>query len=276
MVIHNLMRCITTLLLIGSLSACQTTTTTAKKSDYQTAVDTPPWELPKPDGMTTIHQDNAMAARVVQKRLPKDGFGIDDLAEVEWDKRNSIYRTMPISNMTIASLTSLVNGKYHIRKVGRQDLWSVRYYAPDGVTHFCRFVDGKYREKTLNRYVTTPPFGLAGMFHRDPNKGPPPRKNNKGWPMIGDSDRGLLFWYHWNGRKWVAEPGWIQTEYAAAFTTHCPNLPRVAKVNNNQLGDTFSDLIQEATAIRGFPTAFKNNPEDPFTASMYYWLYPPQ
>ena len=263
MVIHNLMYSIAILLFISGLSV------------HQTAADTPPWELSKPKGMTATHQDNAIAARDVQKRLPKGGFGYDDPAEVGWDKRNSIYRTMPISNMTIASLTSLLVGKYHIRKAIGQDVWSVSYFGPD-VTHFCNFTKGNYREKALDRYITSTPFGLAGFFHRDSHRGPPSQKNNKGFPTIGDSDRGVLYFYYWTGRKWIPEPGWVQKEYAAAFAEHCPNLPRVAKVNNNQLGDTFYDLIKEATAIRGFQTAFKNNPEDPFTASMYYWLHPPQ
>ena len=178
--------------------------------------------------------------------------------------------------MTAANLTSLINGKYHILKKEGQDFWTVLYYAPDGVTHFCGFTKGRYRERTLNRYVTSTPIGLAGILNRDSKNEPPRRTRNKAWPMIGDSDKGLLYFYAWAGRKWVAEPGWIQKEYAAAFAEHCPNLPRTAKVNNNQLGDTFFDLVSEATAIYSFQTAFKNNPEDPFTASMYYWLYPSQ
>ena len=274
MTIRNLIRSIMTLLLIGGLSACQTTTTTAEKSDYQTAADTPPWDLPKPKGMTDIHQDNIMAARVMQKRLPKGGFGYYDPVKAPWDLNNGINRTIPMSNMTIAGLTSLINGKYHIRKVADQDLWSVRYYAPDGVTHFCGYKNGEYREWTTERYVSRTSFGIAGIFHS--NEGSQARKKNKGWPFVADSDRGLLFSYFWTNNQWVAQPGWVQKEYAAAFAEHCPNLPRVTKVNNNQLGDTFSDLMREATPIRGFSTAFKNDPEDPFTASMYYWSYPPQ
>ena len=267
MVIHNLMRGIATLLLISGIIS--------GLFAHQTAADTPPWEMSKPKGMTTVHQDNAIAARAIQNGLPKGGFGIDDLHDVEWDKRNSILRTIPISNMTTANLTSLLNGKYHIRKAVGQDLWTVWYFAPDGVTHFCSSTNGRYREKTLDRYVTSTPIGLAGILHRDPKKRDTSKKN-KAWPIIGNSDKGLLYAYSWTGRKWVAEPGWVQKEYAAAFAEHCPNLPRTAKVNNNQLGDTFFDLVSEATAIYSFKTAFKNDLEDPFTASMYYWLYPPE
>ena len=262
MIIRNLICSIVTLLLISGIFA------------HQTVADTPPWELSKPKGMTTVHQDSAMAANAVQKRLPKGGFGMD-LNGLEWDNKNGIVRTIPISNMTAANLTSLINGKYHILKLAGQDLWSVLYYAPDGVTHRCSFIKGKYREKTLYRYITSTPFGLAGILHRDSNNRNNP-KEYKAWPIIGDSDKGLLYLYNWIGRKWVAEPGWVQKEYAAAFAEHCPNLPRTAKVNNNQLGDTFFDLVSEATAIYSFKTAFKNDLEDPFTASMYYWLYPPE
>ena len=177
MTIRNLIRSIMTLLLIGGLSACQTTTTTAEKSDYQTAADTPPWDLPKPKGMTDIHQDNIMAARVMQKRLPKGGFGYYDPVKAPWDLNNGINRTIPMSNMTIAGLTSLINGKYHIRKVADQDLWSVRYYAPDGVTHFCGYKNGEYREWTTERYVSRTSFGIAGIFHS--NEGSQARKKTR-------------------------------------------------------------------------------------------------
>ena len=127
----------------------------------------------------------------------------------------------------------------------------------------------------MERYVSRTPFGIAGIFHSDRELSLT-RRHNKGWPFIADSDRGLLFWYRLINNQWVAQPGWVQEEYAAVFAKRCPKLPRVAKVNNNQSGGTFSDLMREATPVRGFKTAFKNNPEDPFTASMYYWSYPPQ
>ena len=257
-------RSIIAALLVGGLSA------------YQTAADTPPWELPRPDGMTSTHEKNMMTARVVQKRLPKGEFGYYDPAQAPWDKKNGINRTIPMSNMTVAGLTSLVTGKYHIQKISGQDLWTVRYYAPDGVIHFCGYRNGEYREWARNSYVSIISFGIAGIFHWDPKKEATPSKSSFGWPHVADSNRGLLFSYFWIDNQWVAEPGWVQKEYAAAFAEHCPNLPRVSTINNNQLGKTFADLIPEATPVRGFSTAFKNNPEDPFTASMYYWFYPSQ
>ena len=246
---------------IGILSACQTTATA------------PPWNLPKPE-ITIAHQNSAMAAHIVQESLPEGKFGKDP-TQTNWDYMNGKSRTEPISNMTQANLTSLITGKYHIRSVIDQDHWNVAYYTLNGTTHFCGYRNGRYDEWTLDRYVTKSRFGLNGIFHQDPKKGIASKKYFA-WPIIGDSDKGLLYSYYWTGKEWSAERGWIQKEYAAAFAEHCPNLPRVSVVNNNQLGDTFTDLIPEATPIRGFRTAFRNNPEDPLTAGMYYWLYPPE
>ena len=261
MTIRNLLRNITALLFIGALSACQTT------------ADTPPWDLPKPAEMTDEHRNSAIAAREVEKSLP-DGRFLDP-TKVKWDWQKDKNRTEPISNMSVASLTSLVNGKYHIQKIAGQDRWFVAYYAPDNRTHFCEYENGRYREWKLDRYVRLANFGLAGIFHWHP-KDKAPAKDARGWPHVADSNKGLLYSYGWINGEWFAEPGWVQKEYAAAFAEECPQLPRVSSVNNNQLGKTFADLIPEATPVRGFSTAFKNNPEDPMTAEMYYWSYPPQ
>ena len=263
MAIRNLSRGIAALLLIGGLSACQTTT------------NVPPWDLPKPAGMTKVHQENAVAARAVQERLPEGSFSHYDPTQVNWDDDNGFLRTVPMSNMTVADLTSLVTGKYHIVAAWGRDRWSVRYYAPDGTTHFCRYEHGQYREYRRNRYVVTAAFGLASMFHRELDD---KRRtdNTRGWPKIADPDKGLLFVYGWSGRKWVAEPGWIQKEYAAAFAKRCPNLPRVAEVNNDQLGTTIDELRVNAMPVTGFRTAFENDPEDPLTAEMYYRVNAPE
>ena len=257
---------------ISVISACQTTTM---------AVDPLPWDLPKPE-MTTVHQNSAIAARAVEEKLPGGNFTSLDLTQANWDYSNGRPRITPMSNMTVAELTSLITGKYLIQTDEGQnhDFWHARYYAQDGTSHFCGYNDiiRQYEEWTLDRYVATTGFGLAGTFHWDPKleaTSVPPEKNGA-WPMVADSDRGLLFSYYYEDKNWIARPGWIQKEYAAAFAVHCPNLPRVSTVNNNQRGDTFADLILEATPVRGFRTAFKNNPENPLTAGMYYWLYPPE
>ena len=264
----NLSRGIAALLLMGGLSACQTT------------VDHPPtWNIPKPAEMTDEHRNSAIEARQVQESLPDGRFGFDPI-RVDWDYMNGTHRMSPMSNMTQASLTSLTNGKYFIFADKGQDRWSVGYFAPDDTTsHFCQYRNGRYEEWTIDRYIRPANFGLAGILYWDPKKRPAtpvPSKDVRGWPRVADSDKGLLYSYNWNGKKWGIERGWIQKEYAAAFAEKCPNLPRTSAVNNNQLGETLSDLIPEATAIRGFRTAFKNDPEDPLTASMYYWLYPPE
>ena len=267
MTIYNLIRNIAIFLLIGGLSACQTT------------ADIPPWDLPKPDKITIVHQDMAIAAHAVEERILDESFSHIDPKVADWDWDNGSNRTIPMSNMTTADLTSLINGKYNIFANKRQDHWSVRYYATDGITYFCIYENGRYQEWMLNRYVATTPFGMAGIFHWDPKKEAtpvPPEEEFVGWPFVADSDKGLFYSYYWIDKKWIPERGWIQKEYAAAFAEHCPNLPRISIVNNNQLGETFSDLIPEATAVRGFRTAFKNDPEDPLTANMYYWLYPPE
>ena len=262
MMTRNMTRGIIATLLIGGLSACQTT------------VDTPPWDLPKPIEMTDEHRNSAIDAREVEKRLPDGSFGYDP-TQTNWNYQKDRNRTLPVSNMTVAGLTSLINGKYHIRKLAGQDRWFVAYYAPDNTTHFCEYENGGYLEWKLDRYVRPASFGLAGIFHWHP-KDKAPSKDTRGWPFVGDSDKGLLYSYGWINDEWVVDPGWIQKEYAAAFAEECPQLPRVSTINNNQLGKTFADLIPEATPVRGFSTAFKNNPEDPMTAEMYYWSYPPQ
>ena len=167
---------------ISVLSACQTT------------VDAPPWDLPKPE-MTVAHQNSAEAANIVQKRLP-DGnrsFG-QNPNHVNWDWQIDKNRTEPMSNMTVANLTSLINGKYHIRVVGEQVHWSVGYYAADGKTHICGYKNGKYREWILDRYVTASGVGLAGIFHWDPEKKatPIPPEDSFAWPVVADSDYVLL------------------------------------------------------------------------------------
>ncbi|ETX13648.1 hypothetical protein OCH239_09225 [Roseivivax halodurans JCM 10272] len=81
--------------------------------------------------------------------------------------------------------------------------------------------------------------------------------------------------YGWYRGDWISEPGWLQDEYAAGFAKKCPNLPRASSVNNNQRGDTISEIAQGARGFRGFNVAFPNDPRNPLTAGMYYHLYPP-
>ena len=101
-----------------------------------------------------------------------------------------------MSNMAVADLTSLVTGKYHIHAGEGRNLWSVRYYASDGTTHFCGYRNGRYQEWNLDRYVATVPFDMAGKFHCDPKAATPVLpENSAGWPIDADGDKGLLFSY---------------------------------------------------------------------------------
>lgn len=238
-----------------------------------------PWESAKPANMTADHQNMAIEARKVQEVLPAGLFG-DNPLQTNWEWRNGRNAKIPLSNMSISDLSSLVSGKYHIQSLNGEARWAARYYDPSGKTYFCEFSDSaaEYKEWSLDRYVATTNFGMAGIFHWDPKaeKTPKPPEGSAAWPLVIDGDKGYVFSYYWNHRGWVTEPGWLQEEYAAAFQESCPRMPRTSKVNNDQLGVSFTDLIREATPVRGIQTAFPNNPQDPLTAGMYYWYNAPE
>jgi hypothetical protein len=238
-----------------------------------------PWDLPKPDGMTATHQKNAIEARKVQEALPEGAFGFDPI-QAEWDWNGGMNRNIPLSNMNGADLGSLLNGRYHITSDVGEDEWMVRYYDPSGKTYFCGYSSSaqEHKEWVLDRYISNTPFGMSGVFHWDPatEATPVPEDSVTSWPIVVDGDRGLVFNYSWNGSHWIPEPGWVQSEYAAAFAEYCPTLPRGSLVNNDQLGVNFADLIGKATPVRGTQTDFVNDPQEPLTASMYYWLNSPE
>lgn len=243
------------------------------------AAEAKPWELAKPEGTTAEHGESAVAAREVESRLPAGGFGYDPL-RADWDWSGGRNRSVPMSNMTAAALRNLISGRYHVLATPGSGVWSARYYAPDGRTHFCDFSEtlGRHAERVLDRHVASAPFGLAGMFHWDPDREAtpmPPPEESVGWPLVADGDSGLLHAYFWDDRRWIHEPGWIQDEYAAAFAGKCPGLPRAGEANRAQTGDSFAELRTEARPVRDIPTAFRNDPRDPMTAAMYFWFNPP-
>lgn len=242
--------------------------------------DTKPWEMAKPAGMTGTHSEAATAARNVQLSLPNGQFGYDPM-QADWDWGDGRNRTIPLSNMSIQDLSMILNNKYHIWKSPESDAWNVRYYSPEGKTFFCEFNNFRktHFEWIYDRYIETASFGLAGIMHWDSvneSTPKPPEDEAVGYPVVVSGDDGIIFSYHWDGDHWVGAPGWIQEPYAAAFAEKCPNLPRVSNVNNNQLGDTFNDMIREADPVVGIRTMFRNDPTDPLTAGMYYWFNKPE
>ncbi|MCE6958086.1 hypothetical protein LAZ40_03320 [Cereibacter sphaeroides] len=235
-----------------------------------------PWEKARPAGMTAAHEGFARAARQVQDRLPAAEFGMDPRT-VNWKDKSNL--SIPVSNMTIPQLTTLLTGRYHVfQDVGRS-IWSARYYAADGKTWFCEpNKQGKYEEWVFDRYVGQTAMGLAGIFHWDPTIQKTARPDlgwSYAWPMVANAQTGEVSVFRRVKNVFVAQPGWIQEDYAAAFAEKCPQLPRVSKVNQNQLGRTFKQLAGNAHPVRGFRTSFPNDPRKPLTGEMYYWLNVP-
>lgn len=237
-----------------------------------------PWTKPAPRGMTVQHQEFAAQARRVQARLQLGQFGYDPL-QANWRFQGQRNLTLPLSNLTTAAMTSAITGRYHVYSEIGQNTWSVRYFGSNGTTHFCESNGrGRYREFTMDRYVRTTSFGLAGWMHWDTateRTQTPPAHEQVGWPTIGDANTGSFVTYGYIRGAWQPEQGWLQNEYAAAFAQHCPNLPRLSSVNNNQTGSTLAQISQGARAFRSFDVAFQNDPRNPLTAGMYYHLYPP-
>ena len=194
------------------------------------------------------------------------------------------YNT-PRSNMTHDALTSLITGKYHIVVSGRngfetQNHWSVRYYAPDGKTHFCKYGQGFNQEWTLDRHVVDAPFGLAGIGHGNLEY----LKFSGGVisPLVADAKEGMLYLYSLDGESryeidhdWTPMPGWIQKEYAAVFEEHCHGLPRVGEVNEKQVEPTLKELYANAIRVHDFETVFESDPKNPKKAEFYYGGYIP-
>ena len=258
-------------------------------ADGGTAAGYKPWASTKPEGTTAEHFESAVAAREVEARMPAGGFGYDPL-RADWDWSGGRNRSVPMSNMTSAALRNLIAGRYHVLAAAEggttpsapgSGAWSARYYAPDGRTHFCEYDEtlGRHVERTLDRYVASAPFGLAGLFHWDPvlEAAPkPPPEESVGWPLVADGDSGFVHAFYWDGQRWVPESGWVQDAYAAAFAVECPSLPRAGETKHSQTGESLAQLRTGARPVRGFPTAFRNDPRDPMTASMYFWFNPPE
>lgn len=240
-----------------------------------------PWERPRPEGMTEAHVRAAAEANALMGRVG-DAFNGNpgEFHSKIWSWQRGRNAVTPISNMDAADLTRLLTGRYFIYNVDGGAAWNVWYMAPDGKTHFCiANRNGSSQEYVMDRYISRVAFGLAGTMHWDTARhgsGGPNLSEDYGWPMVGNARTGQLGDYFWSGNKWGRNLGWVQEEYAAAFAERCPNLPRVARVNNDQSGTTIQEIARGARPVRGFRTAFETDPADPLTVEMLYWAHPPR
>jgi len=238
------------------------------------AAQNEPWKEARSVDLTDQHVTYAREAREAHLAVGLDKFGFDPL-KAEWDYQENRLPTMPLSNMSAAKLTSLMNGRYFIFD-NQNPGWSVMYFAPNGETFFCANApDNTYNEWKADRYVTSTPFGLAGMLHWKTGE-KPLSLVHMGYPFVADPNTGIVSSPRPVSYGWQAQTGWFQDEYATVFAEHCPNLPRSAKINFDQEGATVNELMSFAKPIKGFKVDFKNDPSVPLTAGMYYHLYPPK
>lgn len=245
------------------------------------SAQTPPWERPRPEGMTEAHVRAAAEANTLMRRIGSAFNGNPgDFHARTWTWQRGRNAVTPISNMDAADLSRLLTGRYFVYNTEGAAPWNVWYMAPDGKTHFCiANRNGSSQEYVMDRYVHRVAFGLSGTMHWDPlrhGRGGPDLSKEYGWPMVGNARTGQLGDYFWAGNRWGRNIGWVQEEYAAAFAERCPNLPRSNRMNNDQTGSTIQEIARGARAVRGFTTAFESDPSDPLTVEMLYWAHPPQ
>ena len=231
-----------------------------------------PWTNGPPKGTTAAHQQMAAQAAKVHAQVGANGFGVNAL-EVDWSpqERNLDY---PVSNVSARSLQNAIIGRYHVYQDPGQKNWSVRYYAADGTTHFCRSNGRGHSEDKQNYAVTHTRFGLAGILHWGRTVDKPAVGKDHSWPLVVDSSTGEVAIFNYHRRHWKAQGGgWIQNEYAAAFAENCPKLPRVNAVSN-QTGKTLQEISRGARPVR-IQASFANSTRSPLTAGMYYYFNPP-
>jgi hypothetical protein len=241
-----------------------------------------PWEARAPSGMSAAHQQLAAQAHKVHASVSPSQFGFNPLV-ANWNYQGDRLEKTPVSNVSVNQLKAALTGRYFVYRMyttnhRTKDNWSVMYFAKDGKTHMCQPKGSakRYKETVSDRYIDTSAFGLGGLLHWDHGgykAKTPPKEQRVGWPTIAGNN-GAFSVYNYHRGKWHAEPGWIQSEYAAAFAEVCPNLPRVRSINNAQQGLKLSDIARGAKAHQVKP-AFQNDTLNPLTAGMYYHLYPP-
>ena len=232
-----------------------------------------PWTSATPRGATSAHQQMAAQAAKVNAQVGVNGFGLDPQS-IKWQKDGGRNFSFPISNVHASTLKSAITGRYHVYQDPGETLFSVRYYAPNGDVHMCLARGRNKHKEYRNHYmVSHTEVGLSAVVLWGLTKNTPKGNASYGWPMVVDSNTGeLAIWAATNG-KWKTHLGWVQSEYTPAFAEHCPKLPRVNAVSN-QNGDTLQELARGARPVK-IQTAFANSSRTPLTAGMYYHFYPP-
>lgn len=250
------------------------TTVTLAASVLSTSVlaDEKPWDRDKPANMTEAHLNQAIDAWELQQVLPPADFG-EDPREMNWEDKNGFLYGIPLSNMSVPQLNSLITDRYYVFRDVRGGAWGARYHSSDGKTYFCEYNRNReeYVEWVYNRHVATTLVGMAGITYYHPKSPAKEGSHVYGEPVIGNPETGALHMYWWDGQKWAYEPGWVQDNIADVFVENCPGMPRSTEINNKQTSFRASDLAKDARFIRGFGTQFRNSPDDPLTGEMYYW-----
>jgi hypothetical protein len=235
-----------------------------------------PWERERPSGMTQTHQELAQGVQAYLDRNGMPHFQRDP-KDTNWGWQRGRQRQKPVSNMDQAQLNALFVGRYFVyQEDGEGDAWSVRYHDPDGRTHYCLSTNRELGDEfVLTRYVKPVKFGLSGYFHK--NMGQALTKDDEfGWPYVANAQNGqVATWIMQSGRL-SRSIGWVQEDYADAFSVRCPNLPRVGRVNTQQVGNTIQEIARGARPLRGFRVSFPNDPANPLTAEMLFWAHPPR
>lgn len=238
-----------------------------------------PWKQPRPRGMTEAHDRYAASAYEVYKRLGTEFNGHPgEFHRRTWTWQGGRNGLRPLSNMEAAEIRKLLSGRYFVYRDNlRGNTWSARYHSPEGKVHYCLGQpDGSFvTQEPGDVHYYDSVFGLAGINYYVQGIRPEPNEQSA-WPIVGNGKTGQFAHFGWDNNEWSVAIGWIQAEYAAGFAEKCPDLPRVARVNNNQRGETIQDMARGAKAITGFRTAFESDPADPLTVGMFYWAYPPQ
>lgn len=236
-----------------------------------------PWERPRPANMTAAHEAQADAAMTALRRAKPQNLGIN-LEGLSWTWSSRSNAKRPVGNMDVPALREVMVGRYHISQSETRESWDVRYFAADGKVHECTTRNGRtYTEAVSNLVTKDAVIGFAGVIFSPDSR--LERANSSemfGWPIVADRSSGIFSIFRAKGGSWIQTGGWLQSEYVPIFAEKCPNLPRAARVNNEQGGETIQEIARNARAFRDFKVAFQSDPRDPLTAEMLYFRHPPQ